>query len=150
MIKEIIKQFQDMNRHYEPLIQLTEDIFEALKYKNFDQVELLNKRQIMLLFDLERSLQKLKTCIQTHCKTQGKEEFKLSALLPHMTVEEKEEVMACQRYAFTCEKKLKNNIKNNECLVQTMMAAPSILSKTYVELAKEQRLNGNSLLSRKF
>lgn len=150
MIIKIVEQFNQVNNSYENLVQLTEKTFSCLKTKNFKDLDACNKQEILRTVELKERLSNLKEIIIKECEDKGIEEGKLSALFPFMTIEEKENVMACQKTAFHYEQKLKDNLKMNNCLAQAMMQTTKTVVDSWVYFANEERKNGNTLINKKF
>jgi hypothetical protein len=121
MVSELIKQFEKINGLYEVMIALTEESFQALKTKKLDKRSELQMQEERTHKEMAICFQELKQLVVALCEQKGCEEHRIHSLLPHLSVEEKEQVMACQKTAFHLDAKLQNNLKSTLCLTRAMM-----------------------------
>ena len=149
MIQTIIKRFEDINQTYEMLLLNSEAIFVSLKTKEFEELDLLNGKRAAGLQELEEKLVQLKNEISLACSQLHIKEIGIRSLEPYMNLSEKEQIMAHQRDAFHFEKKLKNNTKVNQCLVEAMMACSQTIVETWVHVASQENQT-NAFMNKKF
>ena len=98
---------------------------------------------MLALHDLEQALHKLKAIIAETCREYSLPEGKMETLFPYLSIKEKNELMACQRYAISCEKIIKNKLKNIKSQVEVQMALPEILHKTRMQHMQENGVQTN-------
>jgi hypothetical protein len=148
VVQEVIKQFERVNICYEELITISENIFLLLKQRKFQALDIANREEINGVVKLQTELESLKEKVIKACEQRGDRTNKLSSLLPLLNAEERGKLLACQTTAFNYEKKLKNNTKMNQCLVEAMMNSSQTIVDTWVHIAKEEKQN-NSFVNKK-
>lgn len=121
MVSELIKQFEKINSLYEKMLELTDESFHALKTKKLDKRYELQIEEDKTHKEMALCFRGLKEIVAVLCKEAGCEEEKIQSLLPFLSVEDKERVLACQKTAFHYDKKLQNNLKTTLCLTKAMM-----------------------------
>jgi hypothetical protein len=72
----------------------------------------------------------------------------LSAILPYVSIVERELLIEWQQKAFNNEKKFKNNTKMIQCLAEAMMDCSQTIVDTWVHVANQENRN-NSFVNRK-
>ena len=120
-MKKILNQFQKLNEIQEQLITLCDEKMAFLSQKKLSEAHALLKKELLTLHDMECALQEMKVLIAEACKRYGLPEGRLETLFPHVSTEEKNELMACQRCAFRYEKIIKNKLKNSNRQVEMKM-----------------------------
>lgn len=148
MEQKIIKSFEQTISIYETLLTVSEQIYQALKTKEFQTLEELNAMNQEMSTALRVSLGLLKEEIQSLCQKKGLKEEKLGALLMVCEPNIKQKLMACHETAFVYEQKLKNNTKINQCLVETMMNCSQTVVDSWVHVSNKQNKK-NTLINKK-
>jgi len=144
MFQKIINQFEDVNGKLGKLIETTEAKFNSMKVQNMEQTKKLEKEEMLLIFDLHEAEKKLESTIKALCGEKSLKEEKITSLLPFMDAMEKEKIMACQTTAIQFARKVKNNLKMNECLALAFLESDRIVMESIAHIATEEQL-GNSL-----
>lgn len=150
MIDPIVIKIKKINEFQERLIEMCDVRHALLTEDKMDEAETIHRKEMLMIFDLEKEMQSLRKEVQSLCEQVGVKEKKINALIPHLSLKEIDEIMACQQAAFTYEKILKNKLKSNESLVKSKMALLEIIRNSYVQISQEAGENGKSLLSRKY
>lgn len=145
-----MNQLKKINELQENLIALCDIRHELLINNNMDEAETINRKEMLLLFDLEKEMKDLKKEIESNCEKNGLAGRQMKDWLPYLPIEQREEVLAYQRCAFTYEKILKNKLKSNESLVLSKMILPEVLRNSYVQISQDAGMSGKSLLNRKY
>jgi hypothetical protein len=147
-MEQIIKQFKNINRIHEKMIELSEKKFIALKVKDMVGQKQLIQQEALCQFDLQESLEELKKIISTKCVENNITEVNLENLLPFMSIKEKEEVMACRRYAISHERKLKTNFQMYEKLIQALKESNELLMEAVMHVAEQEDVGGNLFINK--
>lgn len=136
-MKTIIEQFKKVNELQQKLVPFCDEKIALIAEKKMMEAQAVIQKELLVLHDLEQALNQLKKVILDTCHDYGIPNGKLETLFPFATTEEKEQLMACQRYAIHCEQITKNKLKNADRQVQVEMALPEILHRTRVQHMKE-------------
>lgn len=147
MVQPIIEQFETAFNVHRQLIAMTEQKFHAMKTKNNEALRQLDKEEMACFFAFETETKKLQNVIQTICREKNTEQPVLSSLLPLVSVEEKEQLMACQKTAISLDRQLKNNLKMNECLALALMEASRAIVETAVHIANQEKTGDNLFIN---
>lgn len=118
----IIKKFEEFNALSNELIDITQNIYENLKEKNINKVDYLKRQQILITMDMEEARKKLINEIIKNCDELNMEKKTITSLLEYMTIEEKEQIMACQETAIRFDYKLENNLITIKRQLEYLMA----------------------------
>lgn len=142
-MSRLVEQFKKVNAIQDQLIRLCDEKNACISQKKMHEANIIIKKELLVLFDLEQALNGLKETISTACHQYGIPEGKLDSLFPHLQAEERNQLMACQRYAIQSEKIVKNKLKNTERQVEMEMALPEILHRTRLQHLQEKGVQTN-------
>ena len=147
-MENVMETFEQLHQTYQRLIENSEEIFHALKHKDFPQLKLLNLKQLRGNDELMVHLTTLGNQVTEVCQSHGIGEAKLSSLLPLASLVEKERLLEHQQRAFQAEKQFKNNAHINQVLAEAMMSCSQTIVDTWVHVAQMENKN-NSFVNRK-
>ena len=148
-MEKIIEKFKKVNSIQAQLLALCDEKMTCIAEQKMVEANAVIKQEMLALHDMECALKEMKVSIEEACIAHGYEEGKLNLLFPHMKTEEKETLMACQRYAISYEKMLKNKLKKSERQVEAKMALPEIIHKMRVQHMQENGLS-TTLYNKKY
>ena len=131
MENKIVKQFQDIISFYEKVIGESELLYQVLLERNVTEVDSLNKKTMMMGFELKQKIEAMKKEVEKQCVLHQIEDKNLTNLFPYCSTEEVEKMMACRETAFHFEKKLKNITKMIKCKSIAYIETSQVVKELY-------------------
>jgi len=147
-MEKIVKKFKEVNGIQETLIQLSEQKFLALQHDDKEAQKKLIQQEALKQFDFEEACEQLKASIREECQKKQVTNIHLESLVPFMTKEEKDELMACRRCAIRHDRKLKAIQKMNGGLAQSLAEAEKLLLDAILHVAEQEDVGGNLFINK--
>lgn len=147
MGRKILLCYEELFKHYETMIRLTEESFHALKTKQFEQRSVLQQQEEEGNDALTNAFLALKEAVMVACQHYGCDTDTIDALLPHVGMEEKEQLMECRKKALEYDQHLQQNLRNAMGLSKAMMEVTQQEVDAAIYLVgKHQSNGGNSVM----
>lgn len=121
MARTLIEEYEALHSSYERLIASTDESFHAVKTKNLVKRQKLQAEEEVLHQELRQQVQTIQSLLKEMCRERGVREETAEALLPYLSVGEKEKLHACQRAIRVQDERLKENLKSTLQLTKAMM-----------------------------
>lgn len=149
MWEKLINDFKNLNKLYVELINLTETKFVLLKTQELSKINEIEKEEKLKLYDIGENTKEVVNQIEKISDYYGvKDEIKLKNIIEKAEEKERLELMACQQDAINNERKLKNNLKMNECLALAFMETNKTILETAVYIANEENGGGKLFINK--
>lgn len=150
MKNKILNQFQDIISFYEKVIGELEELYNAMVDKEHEKIEALNKKTMMMDFELKQKIEAMEKEVKNECEKRGITDKKLINLFPYYETKEVEKMMACRETAFHFEKKLNDITKKIKSKAIAHMETSQIMIDVSVHIAKEEHKGSNLFLNQEF
>lgn len=148
-MKLIEDKLKTIEGYYNHLISLSEEIEKSLHENKMIEVEHINKKEMMAIFDLRKQLDELGEIIEKECETHEIKIKKIRSLFPFMLVEEQERIKLVQRNIMNLQSIWQNKVKNNEMFIRSKVAFSEILHNSIVQQNEQNGIN-NNLYNKKY
>ncbi|PFY76467.1 hypothetical protein [Bacillus wiedmannii] len=140
MYIQLYEKLVIIQKAYENIQTLGEQIYENLKHKNVNAVQKLQVEQLQYIDGLKKLSSSFEEMVVQFCKEKGVESFRVSALFSHFSNEEIEKMEELQKNAAELEENVKMILLKNQYYLNVLLKT----TESIVDSVSEYNLERNN------
>ncbi|MDP1456702.1 hypothetical protein Q8G37_09545 [Bacillus wiedmannii] len=140
MYIQLYEKLVIIQKAYENIQTLGEQIYENLKHKNVNAVQKLQVKQLQYIDGLKKLSTSFEEMVVQFCKEKGVESFRVSALFSHFSNEEIEKMKELQKNVAELEENVKMILLKNQYYVNVLLKT----TESIVDSVSEYNLERNN------
>ncbi|PEL83507.1 hypothetical protein CN558_16030 [Bacillus wiedmannii] len=140
MYIQLYEKLVIIQKAYENIQTLGEQIYENLKHKNVNAVQKLQVEQLQYIDGLKKLSSSFEEMVVQFCKEKGVESFRVSALFPHFSNEEIEKMEELQKNVAELEENVKMILLKNQYYLNVLLKT----TESIVDSVSEYNLERNN------
>lgn len=140
MYIQLYEKLVIIQKAYENIQTLGEQIYENLKHKNVNAVQKLQVEQLQYIDGLKKLSSAFEEMVVQFCKEKGVESFRVSALFSHFSHEEIEKMEELQKNVAELEENVKMILLKNQYYLNVLLKT----TESIVDSVSEYNLERNN------
>ncbi|PEJ70081.1 hypothetical protein [Bacillus wiedmannii] len=140
MYIQLYEKLVIIQKAYENIQTLGEQIYENLKHKNVNAVQKLQVKQLQYIDGLKKLSTSFEEMVVQFCKEKGVESFRVSALFSHFSNEEIEKMKELQKNVAELEENVKMILLKNQYYLNVLLKT----TESIVDSVSEYNLERNN------
>ncbi|AZJ19836.1 TPA: hypothetical protein ROY30_001586 [Bacillus cereus] len=140
MYIQLYEKLVIIQKAYENIQTLGEQIYENLKHKNVNAVQKLQVEQLQYIDGLKKLSSSFEEMVVQFCKEKGVESFRVSALFSHFSNEEIEKMEELQKNVAELEENVKMILLKNQYYLNVLLKT----TESIVDSVSEYNLERNN------
>ncbi|SCC14446.1 hypothetical protein [Bacillus wiedmannii] len=140
MYIQLYEKLVIIQKAYENIQTLGEQIYESLKHKNVNAVQKLQVEQLQYIDGLKKLSSSFEEMVVQFCKEKGVESFRVSALFSHFSNEEIEKMEELQKNVAELEENVKMILLKNQYYLNVLLKT----TESIVDSVSEYNLERNN------
>ncbi|HDR6316151.1 TPA: hypothetical protein QCU53_002916 [Bacillus thuringiensis] len=140
MYIQLYEKLVIIQKAYENIQALGEQIYENLKHKNVNAVQKLQVEQLQYIDGLKKLSSSFEEMVVQFCKEKGLESFRVSALFSHFSNEEIEKIEELQKNVAELEENVKMILLKNQYYLNVLLKT----TESIVDSVSEYNLERNN------
>ncbi|MCC2325450.1 hypothetical protein [Bacillus wiedmannii] len=140
MYIQLYEKLVIIQKAYENIQALGEQIYENLKHKNVNAVQKLQVEQLQYIDGLKKLSSSFEEMVVQFCKEKGVEAFRVSALFSHFSNEEIEKMKELQKNVAELEENVKMILLKNQYYLNVLLKT----TESIVDSVSEYNLERNN------
>ncbi|MEK4408592.1 flagellar export chaperone FlgN [Bacillus sp. FSL L8-0642] len=140
MYIQLYEKLVIIQKAYENIQTLGEQIYENLKHKNVNAVQKLQVEQLQYIDGLKKLSSSFEEMVVQFCKEKGVESFRVSALFSHFSHEEIEKIEKLQKNLTELEENVKMILLKNQYYLNVLLKT----TESIVDSVSEYNLERNN------
>ncbi|PEP07797.1 hypothetical protein [Bacillus wiedmannii] len=140
MYIQLYEKLVIIQKAYENIQTLGEQIYENLKHKNVNAVQKLQVEQLQYIDGLKKLSSSFEEMVVQFCKEKGVESFRVSALFSHFSNEEIEKMEELQKNVAKLEENVKMILLKNQYYLNVLLKT----TESIVDSVSEYNLERNN------
>ncbi|CAM4043445.1 hypothetical protein [Bacillus wiedmannii] len=140
MYIQLYEKLVIIQKAYENIQTLGEQIYENLKHKNVNAVQKLQVEQLQYIDGLKKLSTSFEEMVVQFCKEKGVESFRVSALFSHFSNEEIEKMEELQKNVAELEENVKMILLKNQYYLNVLLKT----TESIVDSVSEYNLERNN------
>ncbi|MED3079034.1 hypothetical protein COJ27_00745 [Bacillus cereus] len=140
MYIQLYEKLVIIQKAYENIQALGEQIYENLKHKNVNAVQKLQVEQLQYIDGLKKLSSSFEEMVVQFCKEKGLESFRVSALFSHFSNEEIEKMEELQKNVAELEENVKMILLKNQYYLNVLLKT----TESIVDSVSEYNLERNN------
>ncbi|PEJ51201.1 hypothetical protein COL68_07455 [Bacillus wiedmannii] len=140
MYIQLYEKLVIIQKAYENIQTLGEQIYENLKHKNVNAVQKLQVEQLQYIDGLKKLSSSFEEMVVQFCKEKGVESFRVSALFSHFSSEEIEKMEKLQKNVAELEENVKMILLKNQYYLNVLLKT----TESIVDSVSEYNLERNN------
>ncbi|MGE1130879.1 hypothetical protein [Bacillus wiedmannii] len=140
MYIQLYEKLVIIQKAYENIQTLGEQIYENLKHKNVNAVQKLQVEQLQYIDGLKKLSSSFEEMVVQFCKEKGVESFRVSALFSHFSNEEIEKMEKLQKNVAELEENVKMILLKNQYYLNVLLKT----TESIVDSVSEYNLERNN------
>ncbi|QIW19847.1 hypothetical protein FC699_10230 [Bacillus wiedmannii] len=140
MYIQLYEKLVIIQKAYENIQALGEQIYENLKHKNVNAVQKLQVEQLQYIDGLKKLSSSFEEMVVQFCKEKGVEAFRVSALFSHFSNEEIEKMEELQKNVAELEENVKMILLKNQYYLNVLLKT----TESIVDSVSEYNLERNN------
>ncbi|MCZ6941496.1 hypothetical protein EJ131_13145 [Bacillus mycoides] len=140
MYIQLYEKLVIIQKAYENIQTLGEQIYENLKHKNVNAVQKLQVEQLQYIDGLKKLSSSFEKMVVQFCKEKGVESFRVSALFSHFSNEEIEKMEELQKNVAELEENVKMILLKNQYYLNVLLKT----TESIVDSVSEYNLERNN------
>ncbi|HDX9654024.1 hypothetical protein COE98_02360 [Bacillus wiedmannii] len=140
MYIQLYEKLVIIQKAYENIQTLGEQIYENLKHKNVNAVQKLQVEQLQYIDGLKKLSSSFEEMVVQFCKEKGVESFRVSALFSHFSSEEIEKMEELQKNVAELEENVKMILLKNQYYLNVLLKT----TESIVDSVSEYNLERNN------
>ncbi|KAA0782198.1 MULTISPECIES: hypothetical protein [Bacillus cereus group] len=140
MYIQLYEKLVIIQKAYENIQALGEQIYENLKHKNVNAVQKLQVEQLQYIDGLKKLSSSFEEMVVQFCKEKGVESFRVSALFSHFSNEEIEKMEELQKNVAELEENVKMILLKNQYYLNVLLKT----TESIVDSVSEYNLERNN------
>ncbi|PEK03938.1 hypothetical protein [Bacillus wiedmannii] len=140
MYIQLYEKLVIIQKAYENIQTLGEQIYENLKHKNVNAVQKLQVEQLQYIDGLKKLSSSFEEMVVQFCKEKGVESFRVSALFPHFSNEEIKKMEELQKNVAELEENVKMILLKNQYYLNVLLKT----TESIVDSVSEYNLERNN------
>ena len=140
MYIQLYEKLVIIQKAYENIHTLGEQIYENLKHKNVNAVQKLQVEQLQYIDGLKKLSSSFEEMVVQFCKEKGVESFRVSALFSHFSNEEIEKMEELQKNVAELEENVKMILLKNQYYLNVLLKT----TESIVDSVSEYNLERNN------
>ncbi|HDR7637773.1 hypothetical protein A6283_24680 [Bacillus wiedmannii] len=140
MYIQLYEKLVIIQKAYENIQTLGEQIYENLKHKNVNAVQKLQVEQLQYIDGLKKLSSSFEEMVVQFCKEKGVESFRVSALFSHFSNEEIEKMEKSQKNVAELEENVKMILLKNQYYLNVLLKT----TESIVDSVSEYNLERNN------
>ncbi|PEP49547.1 hypothetical protein [Bacillus wiedmannii] len=140
MYIQLYEKLVIIQKAYENIQALGEQIYENLKHKNVNAVQKLQVEQLQYIDGLKKLSSSFEEMVVQFCKEKGVESFRVSALFSHFSSEEIEKMEELQKNVAELEENVKMILLKNQYYLNVLLKT----TESIVDSVSEYNLERNN------
>ncbi|PFZ64499.1 hypothetical protein [Bacillus wiedmannii] len=140
MYIQLYEKLVIIQKAYENIQTLGEQIYENLKHKNVNAVQKLQVEQLQYIDGLKKLSSSFEEMVVQFCKEKGVESFRVSALFSHFSNEEIEKMEELQKNVAELEENVKMILLKNQYYLNVLLKT----TENIVDSVSEYNLERNN------
>ncbi|MDH4420968.1 MULTISPECIES: hypothetical protein [Bacillus] len=147
MYIQLYEKLVIIQKAYENIQALGENIYENLKHKNVNAVQKLQIEQLQYIDGLKGLSSSFEDMVVQFCKEQGVESFRVSALFLYFSREEIEKIEKIQKNLIVLEENVKMILLKNQYYLNVLLKTTEIIVDSVSEYNLERNNNSQIFMN---